>query len=255
MPEKHRSGTDQQQDSSAAPREPDEIDAPERPGPDKPAAADVGAGDAALDDGGPSRRETQPPDPSIVGEPGHGNGPAAPPTAAEDAVAVSDAGNPADSATADTADAEAEHLARELTEARDKHLRLAAEFDNYRKRVIREREEAHTRAQAEVLAKLVDVLDDLDRVAHFSEETPAAALLEGFQLVERKLQATLSAIGMEPLDAAGKAFDPEQMEALATVPAESPEEDNRVADVFQKGYAFRGVLVRPARVRVKQFES
>jgi len=235
MPEEQRSGTDQEQ----------ELEAERDPAPDEHSAAehadaaDVGAGDAALDDSAPSRRETQPPDPAIVREPAAGNGPA-------ETFAAGDA---------DSADAEAEQLAQELSEARDKHLRLAAEFDNYRKRVIREREEAHARAQAEVIGKLVDVLDDLDRVAHFSEETASAALLEGFQLVERKLYASLSALGMEPIDAAGKLFDPESMEALATVPAEDPAEDDHVADVFQKGYTFRGMLVRPARVRVKQYES
>lgn len=245
MASQDRSGEGPDRDRNAPPREEANVDAPERPGSGDAGSADLGAGDAALDDSVPGRRETQPPDPSIVTEPARGNGPAeAPGGAAADAVS-----------SPDTADAEAEHLAHELSEARDKHLRLAAEFDNYRKRVIRERDEAHTRAQAEVLAKLVDVLDDLDRVAHFSQETPSAALLEGFQLVERKVHATLSALGMEPIDATGKVFDPESMEALATVPAEGPEEDDIVADVFQKGYTFRGVLVRPARVRVKQYES
>jgi molecular chaperone GrpE len=147
-------------------------------------------------------------------------------------------------------------LARELSELRDRHLRLAAEYDNYRRRVERERVESRTRAQAELVERLLDSLDDLQRVAHYTPESASAeALLEGARMVERKLLRALEAAGMEPVEAEGQPFNPEYHEALTTVAAETREEDNAVADVFQKGYRFKGTLLRPARVRVKKYEG
>ncbi len=141
----------------------------------------------------------------------------------------------------------------ELSVARDRHLRLAAEFDNYRRRVVRERGEDRQRAQAELVKSLLDVLDDLQRVADFDPETTSSkALHEGAELVERKLLRALETAGLEPVDAEGRAFDPQVHEAITTVPTDSADEDETVADVFQKGYRFQGILLRPARVRVKK---
>ncbi|HEX2191127.1 MAG TPA: nucleotide exchange factor GrpE [Longimicrobiaceae bacterium] len=144
----------------------------------------------------------------------------------------------------------------ELAASRERYLRLAAEFDNYRKRVEREKSESWNRAQAQLAEKLLDVLDDLQRVARFNPETATAqSLLEGTQMVERKLQRALESAGVEEVEAEGQPFDPAAHEALMTVPADSREEDDTVADVFQKGYRFKGILLRPARVRVKRFEG
>lgn len=144
----------------------------------------------------------------------------------------------------------------ELAASREKYLRLAAEFDNYRKRVEREKAESWSRAQAQLAEKLLDVLDDLQRVAQLNPETTTAqSVMEGTQLVERKLLRALESAGLEEVQADGQAFDPSVHEALMTVPAESREEDHTVADVFQKGYRLKGTLLRPARVRVKRFEG
>ncbi len=145
----------------------------------------------------------------------------------------------------------------ELAASRERYLRLAAEFDNYRKRVEREKAESWNRAQAQLAGKLLDVLDDLQRVAqHYNPETATAqALMEGTQMVERKLQRALESAGVEEVPAEGQPFDPAVHEALMTVPAESRDEDHTVADVFQKGYRLKGILLRPARVRVKAFEG
>jgi molecular chaperone GrpE len=146
--------------------------------------------------------------------------------------------------------------ARELEASRERHLRLAAEFDNYRKRTERERTENWTRAQAQLVERILDAIDDLQRVAHLDpEKTSASSVLEGVQLVERKLLRILEAAGLEILDAEGKPFDPEVHEALATAPAENQEQDDTVSDVFQKGYLFKGTLIRPARVRVFKHEG
>ena len=148
-----------------------------------------------------------------------------------------------------------DQLQTELNAARDRHLRLAAEFDNYRKRVARDQSENVARAQASLLRRLVDVLDDLERVAHHSENATVESLLHGVELVERKLRQTLESAGLERIAAENTAFDPATMEALMTVPTDSPEEDDHVADVFQPGYRYQGILLRPARVRVKKHEA
>jgi molecular chaperone GrpE len=143
--------------------------------------------------------------------------------------------------------------ADELSTMRDRHLRLAAEFDNYRKRVERERSENMVRAQAQILERLLEPLDDLARIADFDPATTAAgALHEGAEMVEKKFMRVMEAAGLEAIDAEGKPFDPTVHEALTTVPADTPEEDNTVAQVYQKGYRYKGVLLRPARVVVKK---
>ena len=141
-------------------------------------------------------------------------------------------------------------LENEVAELRDRHLRLAAEFDNYRKRVARERVELADRAQAAFVIRLLDVLDDLDRVVDDSRNTPLETLREGLVLVDRKLRKELEAAGVERIDPAGDAFDPSEHEAVSTVPAPAPEKDHTVSATFQAGYRFKGQLVRPARVQV-----
>jgi molecular chaperone GrpE len=144
-------------------------------------------------------------------------------------------------------------LQSEIQLLNDRHLRLAAEFDNYRKRTERERGELRARLRAEVVARLLDGLDDLERVSALeADSTSAQAVLDGVRLVEKKFRQSLEGLGVEEVEAEGAAFDPAFMEALAMVPAERPEEDGLVADVFQRGYRLGELLIRPARVRVKQ---
>src|SRR5690606_5114713 len=134
-------------------------------------------------------------------------------------------------------------------------LRLAAEFDNYRKRTERERGEAWTRAQADLVVRLLESLDDLQRVAAFEADGASVeSVLEGDRLGEKKLRGALASAGLVAVEAEDKLFDPMTMEALMTVPAERPEDDDVVADVFQKGYLFKDTLIRPARVRVRKYE-
>ncbi|MFL5541779.1 MAG: nucleotide exchange factor GrpE [Longimicrobiaceae bacterium] len=143
--------------------------------------------------------------------------------------------------------------AAELQGVRDRYLRLAAEFENYRKRVERERAESWVRAQAQLAERLLEPLDDLQRIADFDPAiTPSTALHEGAEMVEKKFLRALEGAGLEEIDAAGKAFDPTQHEALTTAPAQSEEEDDTVAQVYRKGYRFKGVLLRPAQVVVKK---
>lgn len=145
----------------------------------------------------------------------------------------------------------ARRLQEEIAELKDRYLRLAAEFDNFRKRTQRDRTEAWSRAQAHVVSSILDVLDDLARVAHLDlERTAAADVLAGVELVERKLMRGLEAAGLERVGAPDGPFDPTLHEAVMTVPAPAPEQDHYVAQVFQPGYRFGGGLLRPARVSV-----
>ncbi|MDB4948018.1 MAG: Protein grpE [Gemmatimonadetes bacterium] len=144
-------------------------------------------------------------------------------------------------------------LRSELDTARERHLRLAAEFDNYRKRATRELDEARVRAQAQLTEKLLDAVDDLQRIAHIDPEATSTKVLhEGAEMVERKLVRALEAAGLEVIESEGRPFDPTVHEAITTVATDAADEDDTVADVFQKGYRFKGILLRPARVRVKK---
>ena len=144
-------------------------------------------------------------------------------------------------------------LERELTLERDKYLRLAAEFDNYRKRMMRERIEAEGRGQAELVRHMLDPLDDIARFAHVDPEvTESTTVVEGVALVEKKLDKALRSAGLEALNPKDEKFDPALHEAVATEPASTKEEDGTVSQVYQVGYTFKGQLLRPARVVVRQ---
>ncbi len=144
-------------------------------------------------------------------------------------------------------------LERELTLERDKYLRLAAEFDNFRKRMVKERFEAEGRGQADLVRHLLDPLDDIARFAHVDPAvTDSSTIVEGVAMVERKLEKALRAAGLEVINPAGQKFDPSLHEAVATVPTDDPELDHTVAQVYQVGYAFKGQMLRPARVVVRQ---
>ena len=167
---------------------------------------------------------------------------------------------PADGAVLDDAasldDIESADTQRELDEQRDKYLRLAAEYDNFRKRTARERQEAHLRGQGDMLRGMLDALDDLGRFAHIDPATTdAKTVVEGAEMVEKKLHKTLAGHGLEIINPVDHPFDPSIHEAVMTEPAASREEDHLVARVFQVGYLFNGQLLRPARVVVKQWNG
>lgn len=133
----------------------------------------------------------------------------------------------------------------------DRHLRLVAEFTNFRRRAESEMAGAWVRAQADLVRHLLEAFDDLQRVGTWEAETTTVeALVEGVDLVERKFRQALETAGVEAVDPKGEAFDPNTMEAMMRLTTEAEEEDDIVAEVFQKGYLFKGNLVRPARVSV-----
>jgi molecular chaperone GrpE len=146
---------------------------------------------------------------------------------------------------------DASALREELEDLNDRHLRLAAEFNNFRRRTEQERLGAWSRAQADIVGKMLVVLDDLQRVAQLDTSNAAVeTIMEGIDLVERKFVRMLEDAGVEVYDPVGEPFDPEVMEAMMRVPADSEDRDETVAQVFEKGYSLKGVLIRPARVSV-----
>jgi molecular chaperone GrpE len=147
-------------------------------------------------------------------------------------------------------------LESERDELRDQLLRVAAEFDNYRKRVARERQDLADRAQAGLTIRLLDVLDDLDRlVAGDQALSPHGAIHQAMVLIDKKLRKELEAAGLERIDPAGTSFDPTLHEAVSVVPAPDPAHDHLVSSTFQCGYRFKGALIRPARVQVYSLEG
>jgi molecular chaperone GrpE len=147
-------------------------------------------------------------------------------------------------------------LRKQLAEQHDKFLRLAAEYDNFRRRAVKERGEASARGQADLVRQILDPLDDLSRFAHLDPAaTDAKTVIEGAAMVERKLHKALVQSGLTIVNPVDQTFDPNLHEAVATEAAMSPEDDHVVARVFQVGYLFNGQLLRPARVVVKQWNG
>jgi len=142
-------------------------------------------------------------------------------------------------------------LEGEVADLKDKHLRLAAEYDNFRKRATKERTEVWSRAQADLIGRLVDALDDLARFAHVDPaQTDAKTIHDGVDMVERKFWKALDAAGITRIDQVGVPFDPNLHEAVTTRPADHPGKDHTVGAILQPGYQMGGALIRPARVVV-----
>jgi len=147
-------------------------------------------------------------------------------------------------------------LKQQVDEQRDKYLRLAAEFDNFRKRVTRERQDVVARAQADLIRQLLDSLDDLGRVLSVDAvRVDPAAIVTGVEAVQKKVMRALTGVGLEVVNPVDQPFNPELHEAVATERALSPEDDHLIAQVYQPGYVLQGQLLRPARVVVKQWSE
>ena len=169
---------------------------------------------------------------------------------------------PADAPSSDRprsdATAEGTEPADELTTARGEsalyreHLqRLQAEFENYRKRVLREQTQAVDLAARPVILRLLEVLDDFDLALMHAQDRPDFdRFLHGVELVYAKLVDTLRAEGLERIEAQGKPFDPEHHEAL--MQSGEGDGDPVVADVLRPGYTLKGRVLRPAGVRVER---
>ena len=151
--------------------------------------------------------------------------------------------------------AELEERLAEVEKERDEHLddlkRVAAEFENYRKRVARDQASQAARAHERLVKELLPVLDDLERALEAASEHEEGKLEEGVRLVQRELQEALGKEGLVEIETNGN-FDPHVHEALLSQPSE--QDDGAILEVLQKGYRLGDRVLRPARVVVSQGE-
>jgi len=157
-----------------------------------------------------------------------------------------DENNPA---AAETGEREA--LKKDYQDLKDKYLRLYAEFDNYKKRTIREKVDLMNTAARDTITALLPVLDDFDRAKKIAEdESTAETFSEGVRLVYNKLYNILEQKGLEPMESDGEPFDPELHEAFTEIPAPSEEMKGRVVDTIEKGFKLKDKIIRHAKVVV-----
>lgn len=133
--------------------------------------------------------------------------------------------------------------------AEDKYLRLAAEFDNYRRRTSKEKLDLVKSAGEDILKGILPVLDDCERAIEQLEKTEASTFeKEGTGLIYNKLKSYLKSCGLEEIEVKGKEFDTDTAEAVAQIPAPEPDLKGKVVDVVQKGYVLGGKVIRFAKV-------
>lgn len=146
---------------------------------------------------------------------------------------------------------ELEKMKKDYQELKDKYLRLYAEFDNYKKRTIREKVDLMNTAARDTMTALLPVLDDFDRAKKIAEdENTSETFSEGVRLVYNKLYNVLEQKGLEPMESDGQPFDPELHEAFTEIPAPTEEMKGRVVDTIEKGYKLKDKIIRHAKVVV-----
>jgi molecular chaperone GrpE len=145
--------------------------------------------------------------------------------------------------------AERDQLAQEKADLQDRLLRRQAEFDNFRRRTERERLEFAEYASMEAVRALLPVLDDFDRALKSPAEGVNQEYVKGFELISQRLQDSLQKLGLEPINSVGEAFNPEVHQAVDKVVTDEVE-DHTIMEEYQRGYNFKGRLLRPAMVKV-----
>lgn len=143
-----------------------------------------------------------------------------------------------------------ELLQQKVAELNDKYLRLYSEFDNYRKRTLKEKIDLSRTASEEVIASLLTVLDDFERAdkAFKSEDITIDAMKEGIQLIYAKFRNILTQKGLKEMNAAGETFDTDFHDAITHIPAPSEDMKNKVLDEVEKGYLLNDKVIRYAKV-------
>jgi molecular chaperone GrpE len=140
---------------------------------------------------------------------------------------------------------------KKYDELNDSHLRLMAEFDNYRKRTLREKADLIRSGGESALTGLLPVIDDLERaLQNIRKAEEMGAVKEGVELIYNKFSAYLAQQGVKPIEAIGKPFDTEMFEAIATIPAPGEELKGKVLDSVQTGYTLYEKVIRHAKVVV-----
>lgn len=179
---------------------------------------------------------------------------------ADDAPEVMDVLDAENDSAAEDSEGTEQDLARDLeaTQAalekeKKEYLFLMAEFDNYRKRVVKEKSEILRNGAEKVLAGLLPIVDDFERgLAATADADDAAAVRSGMELIYNKLVKYLESNGVKAMDSTGKDFDPELHEAIASIPAPSDDLKGKVVDTTQKGYMINDKVLRHAKVAVGQ---
>lgn len=138
-------------------------------------------------------------------------------------------------------------------EVNDKYLRIYSEFDNFRKRTMKEKADLISSANIQLIKDLLPILDDFERAITSNQKTEdKEGLKEGFQLIYNKMNNILKSKGLKPMEAKGKPFDMDVHEAITNIPAENDEDKGKVIDVVEKGYFLNEKVVRYAKVVVGQ---
>lgn len=151
----------------------------------------------------------------------------------------------------DNVSGEMEALKKKCDELNDAHLRLMAEFDNYRKRTLREKAELIKNGGEASLSRLLPVVDDFERaMQNMRTAEDVKAVEEGVELIYNKFMAYLAQQGVKPIEATGKPFDTELFEAIATIPAPQADMKGKVLDCVQTGYTLNDKVLRHAKVVV-----
>lgn len=145
---------------------------------------------------------------------------------------------------------ESEELKQQLEEMKDKYMRLFAEFENYKRRTLKEKAEWFKTAAEDTMAALLPILDDFDRARKFAKDNEDKGWSEGIELLYQKLYAALKSKGLEPMDTTGEMFDPEIHDAITEIPAAEEEMKGRVIDTVEKGYKLNNKIIRHAKVVV-----
>jgi len=138
----------------------------------------------------------------------------------------------------------------DLKEANDRYQRTMAEFDNFRKRTLKEKTQMFESGSKEVLEKLLPIVDNFERaIEHISEEEKDLAITKGVEMIYKQLMGALSELGVEEIEAKGQEFDPNLHHAVSHEDNEDYD-DNMVQEVFQKGYTFKNGVLRHSMVKV-----
>jgi len=133
---------------------------------------------------------------------------------------------------------------------RDRLMRLQAEFENYKKRQARDREDQRRSARSGILKEFLPILDNLARAVEHAEGTAAGQVVEGVELVLKQLRESFTQLGVTRIESLGQAFDPHIHEAMSRVETDGDPPDGTVVEVYQQGYLLDGKVLRPAMVGV-----
>lgn len=156
--------------------------------------------------------------------------------------------------TAESTEESAEALGDEKI-AKERYLRLLAEFTNYKKRAAQQKEQLLDLARANIIQKLLPVVDDFERLMQHIDHDNKDGIIEGVQGIHRKMVNAFQNEGLERIDALEQPFDPNFHDAMMVQPVDAEEKDDTVIQVYEEGYLLNGKILRPAKVIVGKYQD